>query len=515
MKTKLRWKWLSNTDFRFIILLLLVTAPFLFLNAFRYSFPLGFAGLYTLMAKLIAENHFLLPSQVPFYGPGGIPFVYPPLALYVMAIGIKIVQIPIFTYLKFAPPGFAVLSILPTFFLIKQITKSRAISALAITFFILLPPFYVDNVQSGGVVRGLANLITLSGLYYGYKGINEKRYILGLVCGFFFGLTLMTHLTYALFFAISIFIFSIHRKNLLPRLSIAAEVALVGLVISVPWWGRLFSEYGVQIFQSALGSHHNLAFINDLSHFHSLYNTYFGAFSNITFLGPIVLLGLGYCLYRKRWMVFVWFVVTLFFVSEGGQFVVIVGGIIGAMFLFDAVQFFSKRLLSKNPYFPNFLMIEILLLSNLLPVLQIAKSRPKISSDMLIMAAWVQSSTDPSAKYLYLSNSEEDMEWLPFLLQRTPAFGHWGAEWTGHYSQQEDLILENIYCSNHPSLNCLSGLIADADMEPEFLIIPKHSGQESLASQILSVWKWPLVYQNDSYWVWKWIGTPSLVGYSL
>src|SRR5437588_10136227 len=75
-------------------------------NAVRWSLPGGYAGLYVLMSESIVHSHFLPPLRIGLYGPGGIPFAYPPLALYLMAFCIGILHVPVFDYLRFAPDVF-------------------------------------------------------------------------------------------------------------------------------------------------------------------------------------------------------------------------------------------------------------------------------------------------------------------------------------------------------------------------------------------------------------------------
>ena len=65
-----------------LIVALIACTPLYLRDAFRYSVPMGYAGLFTQMAKQIADANFYLPIESPFYGPGGIPFAYPPFGMY-------------------------------------------------------------------------------------------------------------------------------------------------------------------------------------------------------------------------------------------------------------------------------------------------------------------------------------------------------------------------------------------------------------------------------------------------
>lgn len=79
-----------------------------------HSLPLGCAGMFTQMAEQIAGANFVLPAEIPYYGPGGIPFVYPPLGHYLFALYLKTGLSP-WAYLRrflavLSFPGFILLS---------------------------------------------------------------------------------------------------------------------------------------------------------------------------------------------------------------------------------------------------------------------------------------------------------------------------------------------------------------------------------------------------------------------
>jgi len=75
---------------------LVLDAPVCFFAATTHSLPVGEAGLYALMSELVVANRFALPSEVPFYGPGGIPFAYPPVAFCLAAFSTALLDISIY-----------------------------------------------------------------------------------------------------------------------------------------------------------------------------------------------------------------------------------------------------------------------------------------------------------------------------------------------------------------------------------------------------------------------------------
>ncbi|MCC6416690.1 MAG: hypothetical protein IT429_00405, partial [Gemmataceae bacterium] len=96
---------------------LLLCGPLLVWTAVRHGLPLGYAGLFALMAELVAANGFRLPEWVPWYGPGGMPFAYPPLGFYVMAGATAGLGVPTLAYLAWAPALFCVAFLVPFYFL--------------------------------------------------------------------------------------------------------------------------------------------------------------------------------------------------------------------------------------------------------------------------------------------------------------------------------------------------------------------------------------------------------------
>ena len=106
-------------------------APVTFWNAFRYSPPMGYAGMFSLMAELIVNAGFGLPMEVPYYGPGGVPFAYPPLGLYLLAVFIQVTGKTLII-LRFIPPLLSLLALIPLFFLAIEISGSRLVGFVAV-----------------------------------------------------------------------------------------------------------------------------------------------------------------------------------------------------------------------------------------------------------------------------------------------------------------------------------------------------------------------------------------------
>ncbi len=146
-----------------LLVVVLLTAPIIFFQSFRFSYPLGYGGMFTLIAEKISEANFGLPMSIPHYGPGGIPLVYPPFAMYPFALAIKM-GVPIWFYLRIVPAIFTLLAIIPFYYFTLELIDSKGAAIVAAVLAITVPAVYYTHVWSAGVVRALALCFCLAGL---------------------------------------------------------------------------------------------------------------------------------------------------------------------------------------------------------------------------------------------------------------------------------------------------------------------------------------------------------------
>src|SRR5690349_6291692 len=246
-----------------LVVSLILTAPIIFFQAFRFSFPLGYAGMFTLIAESIAKANFTLPMSVPQYGPGGIPLVYPPLALYVFALALKL-GIPSWFYLRMAPAVFSLLAMIPLYFLVLELFESKVASVLAVVLAITQPAVYYTHVWSAGVVRGMALFFCLTGLLFYVRSLRYfswHSFFLAAIC---LGLLVMTHWLYVLFAALFGLAFLISEWKP-PRAPIAFGILIGALLVAAPWLILILARHEASNLLFAYSSHRNADFILSLN----------------------------------------------------------------------------------------------------------------------------------------------------------------------------------------------------------------------------------------------------------
>lgn len=501
---------------------LLLAAPAQFLPAIRYEYPVGYAGLFTFMSEMLAGNHFSLPASVPYYGPGGMPFAYPPFSFYLMGAFIGPLGVSKWDYLRWAPPVFSWLALVPLFFLARKITGSHTKALAALLLAAASPRLFIVHGQSAGMVRALAFLLSLAGLYLFTLWLERRRIRWAALASLCFALTLMTHLSYAVFFAAGLGLLglvgfngekkegqSFRLKGKIFPLLAAVLTGLGGLALAAPWWVTMIQRYGVKIVDYALHTHNNFGFLslvqNPALFLDVLNNALYLPLRETPLLIGAALIGLAYCLVRRRWLLPLWFLAMLF-VSEGDRYLVVLGSMMAAEALLDlagAIPFSSagQETREGRPAFrfaPLIFLLLVLSVNYSDGLKEILSSfHPYLTEDSDALAEWFQTQTPADTTYLMINNSAEEAEWMPYLLQRTPSAASWGAEWNGQYAEQLDLVTGIFACAREASNSCV-----------EEYVSLLHSGYVVFNNKVESAATpkpadWRRVFENRRYSVWK------------
>lgn len=449
--------------------LISASSVLLFFNAFRFSMPLGYGGLYALMAEEIAASNFLIPLSASFYGPGGIPFAYPPLAFYTAAILIKF-DISIITILRFLPPLFSLFSMIPLYMLVRDSSNSGFAAGLAVLYAVGSSSLYVMHVWSAGLVRALAFFLMLCGLYFFSRALRKEKLSFAFLAGLFLGLTTLTHLFYALAFVLwTAALFLAGAKKRITW-GVFASMTVVALACVAPWFFLMINRYGLDIFYNAFFSHDNAAFVEVLGRPNAISSWFLGKISVLTSLPLAFLLivcGLVYLIFKRRFAVpLALFFFALLLSGEGDRFIAVLGAI---LFGFGGMALTSLRNIGNVSRPLSVLFVASAVFQVLFIGFQeFRRTSPLLNEYAFKTAQYVQSNTPESARYLFVTGQAE-AEWFPYLLKREPFVSKWGSEWIGQYYEQRSLQMAVSNCRDAQSVECLRKLNLEFSSE-DFLI---------------------------------------------
>lgn len=484
---------------------LFLLTPLFFFQAFRYSFPLGYAGMFTQMAEQIAAANFALPAEIPYYGPGGIPFVYPPLAHYIFAFAIKL-GFPTWAYLRLAPAVFTLLAFIPFYFLAKELTGSKIAALAAMLLAASAAPVYYTHVWSAGVVRGLALGLCFAGLLFYLRAIRHFSWRIFVLAGISLGLLLTTHLLYVAFAALMGVAFLLSEFKM-RRVWISAGILLLALLTAAPWLGLVLSRHGLDSFFAASSSHRNTDFfallLQDTG---SALGFLVGNLAHLAdnwFLAGLALAGLVLLLTRSKLHLPLALAFVLL-IGESSIFLPLPVAMMAGVFVAQVFSWLSGWRDRPARIRMAFAALSILTIMAMLSaifndVTTITRFEPEIDTHSIVMARFVREKTGQEQNYLYIGRIN-DAEWFPYLLARTPVFALWGSEWKGNYAEQLQILIDLRACQNERDWLCMQTIQTQYSADPDLLIGPNRGWLET---QIRDTRAWNLIYSDERYLVWE------------
>jgi hypothetical protein len=476
--------------------LVCVVAPLYFLPATRYSFPVGFAGLYALMAQEVGANGFALPLHIPYYGPGGIPFAYPPLGAYLMAAVDGLAGLPAFTYMRYAPPLFSLLALILAYLFFRRITQSDAASFVTVALIGLSPTVFGYNVTAGGVVRALAQLLTMGCLYALLRWLQDHPTSFPVWPGLLLGLTILTHLTNALFLVLAVPLICFFQVSPRKAVVACARIFIVGLVVSAAWWIHVFASFGPSVFLDAIRSHGTTDVLTRLTHPLQIayaIDSMRSMYGPMPLLFILVALGFGAAVARRKWFLPLWLLLCVVALNEAERLTILVGALLAADLLAAVFLRLQKH---RRAMAPASLAIAVLVAySAANPVRNIIQTAPGISQATVELSQWFHQNTPDHATFIALGPPPQS-EWMPYLLRRTPLIGVWGSEWLGTYDTAARITDEAETCYSRQDQQCVERLLVQWGLEPDYIIVFNPPGPSSLQAEMAA--HYPVVFQNSA-----------------
>lgn len=458
-----------------------------------HPYPSLGGGLFLMMGEEITSHGYTLPTEIPHYTAGGIPFSYPPLMLFIVGILIDLGEAPLAVARIF--PGVLVAGALIAYAIAAaEVLQSRRQGAFAAVVVATAPPVLHLTVTAGGTVRAAALLFTSAGIYTGVRlfRTGSRTWLLGSVV--LFGATLLTHPLYTVFFGTSYLVFYIWLDRTPRGLLRGAAVAAGGLVLAAPWWLPVASTHGFDVFMRASNTHGSIGYF-------SWYQEFPTETAPIPSLWPpLAILGGGFLLVRRRLLLPIWFVATGFLTGRD-EYLLVVGAMMAAALLFEVVApalrqiengilraleasdakmgmddlgRLAARLRASGP---RLCVLTILVLGSIATYgttsasLYVAGGESDDELPMFVHGAdveatqWVKTNTAENASFVVIGDVAE---WFPMLTNRTSLVVPQGSEWEGTRGRQMHLRDRLRSCLN---ASCLTTELNQSDLSPDYVYL--------------------------------------------
>jgi len=407
---------------------LLVGAILLLTAVLRDSFPRNDGGMLVVMVKDLITNHYRLP-QFTTYNYSQIPYTYPPLSLYFMAILKDLLGISLIEIERWMPLVFSLLCIPATGLLTRSVLKSNIQAALSMLAFALLPTTFDRLIMGGGVARAPGLLFTLLALNWIYLMYDQKSRRHIPLAVLFSALVVLNHPQYTwfvFFSAVLMFLFS-HpgRGEIINSLIVIAGASL----LSAFWWIRVLDFHGFSPFLAAFGSRSPFslyAFVAQIT---------FLLFTNerlLDILGVMALIGLVQRIIQRDFLFLAWIAVIILLdrTAPYSLAAVPLAMLIGVSV--DSLVFHNPMVTTsygRKVLFIAFCYLTFYSLygtyNQLTPIFLENETREAM--------AWVKDNTPSDSEFLVLSDNDwwvdPYTEWFPTLAERQSVNTVQGFEW--------------------------------------------------------------------------------------
>ncbi|WP_225316454.1 MULTISPECIES: glycosyltransferase family 39 protein [Haloferax] len=441
-----------------------------------HQYPAFGAGLYLEIATQIRDNGYALPTTIPYYA-GGIPFAYPPLQFYVVAVltDLGISGLAISRYL---PAVVTILYLVPYYGIATQLLPTRRQAGFATVILAVCPPVLQWHLSAGGIVRASAFLLALCGIYAGTRVFIDREWQwvgVGTIC---FALTILSHPVYTVFFGVSWVLLYAAFDRTIQGLVSGAVAAVGGVIIASPWWLWVISAHGVDVFTGAAGSHSGIAggLERLLDQFVYPFDpTIVTVFFVASFAAAVVLVS------RKQYILPVWLVVSAYVLGkERFQFVagaMMISTVFFALVVPKLADALRDTVDARQTIAAAFAIAIIcsVSLGGFYAGSQIGDAHhgspslpPFFDDDDRQAMKWAANHTEANASFVVLSDAAE---WFPYYTKRTILVGPWGVEWVSpdQYYSQLSAFKSVSTCEN---ASCVSESMESVGASPDYLYVP-------------------------------------------
>jgi hypothetical protein len=455
----------------FVLFLILIAGTFIrLLYIQKTHFPMNDGGFFYVMIRDLQQNKYHLP-EFTSYNFINIPFAYPPLSFYSVALLNQFLHIDLLTFFRFYPLIFNLISIPAFFFLSNEITRNVRISLIATAFYAVLPPSYEWLISGGGLTRSPAQtyfIICLT-LFLVYLRTTRKGWLFSSIV--VAALMTLHHLEYTWFLVWSMIVFVLFQQKLIKPFLLIASYGLGLTILTSPYWITIIRLHGVSPFINAF-------LTGDFNILNSIFGLFvinftFEPFTN--FVKVFAIIGLFLCIPTKNYKMILWFILIFFLnLRSAGRLLIFPATILAASTLemliipgfknledkFTSGNMTTVEPLPQRKYFlrgtANLFLIFSILFPFFTEYLNSSFDNPVLSSlnnSELNAMQWVKSNTNPKDSFLVIDSADnwsDDMvsEWFPALAQRHSWITVQGVEWlpNDEFSKQQMIYKEGKQC---------------------------------------------------------------------
>ncbi len=440
---------------------------------FSADFPLHDGGLFYAMMTDLAANHFQLPEYTS-YNAAGIPFVYPPLALYVGSLLHVALKIDLFAILRWFPFAMNILAGGAVYALARTMKFSKNASTTALLAFFLLPESYRWLIMGGGITRSLGFCFAILAIRQFVKLFTQPGLKNALLAGILAGMTILSHLEMAWFAFYSGLLFSIFLARSKKAWLYAFLAAGIAALISAPWAIQVFTRFGAGPIMDAIqGSSSEWPLVSSI----------LSAFTNPTketffpILACFAILGAVHSFAKGDRRLPLW-VLCVFVLQTRGPFVKATLPLALLISLGGTEMFsFFKNSSEKIQFRASLIAIGLFIFVFFSDISSNRDLVTPLSTAERTAMHWIAENTPADTRVLVIPperwGSDRTSEWFPILAQRTSVATVQGYEFADFQDRIE--LSDALYACNLRDTHCIKVWSEQYHVDFDYIYIPMRS----------------------------------------
>ncbi|HEX3723820.1 MAG TPA: glycosyltransferase family 39 protein [Nitrolancea sp.] len=440
----------SNTSYLVALGLVLFFAAIVRLYfVMTTSFPLNDGGMFMQAIVDLQHSHFMLPQYIHYNGLP-IPYAYPPLGFYVAGLVASATHASLFTVLRIVPAIFSVLTVVAFMKLADSYLGDRTTVVVASLAFSFVPRSFSWQIMGGGLTRSIGFFFGILAIWQAYLLFTQRSRRTLIWTTMFSSLACLSHLEMAWFVAFSAALLMLAYGRTRRGFLDAALVSAGVLILTSPWWGLVIERHGIEPFVYASHSGgHTIAVIVAY-----LLTLNWGQEQLFPLFGALALIGMLYCVVRRRYFLPVWVFTGLLldprkFETEAMVPMSMIVGICVVTMILPLIREGAATLQSTEsvesvavpsggrtpgrhwigPVAVGIVVIYAMLAS----MFATAIGDVPLSTDERQAMQWVSQSTSPNSRFAIINGDDwavdRSSEWFPVLAGRTSVATVQGNEW--------------------------------------------------------------------------------------
>lgn len=435
----------------------------------RADLPLNDGGMFYSITDQIVRSNFSFPHYIN-YNISEIPFAYPPLGFYIMAVVQSVTQIELLVLFKYVPLLFALI-ILPLYYILSRLLfDDKAKALLSLVIFSTIPLGFIWFIMGGGLTRGIGcifALLSIIFLMYYFKNKYRSFVVISVVC---LSLTFLSHLIWSLFAVIVLAVIIVCAKNHLREKVQMALIYSLGLCLIVgPWILQVTAHHGLQPFVYVLTTSGESAGLYSFFSFENYIREPFPQIITVTAFG-----GFYVSILRKRYDLVILALCVLVFGGRGVPHMLpfvypllasycVIEFLVPSLGKRTALQKSHINIISATKIHA-LLIAAIFLLHGILWIKNLLDSDyvylKGINTKHLEVFDWIRSHTRTDDEFIIISGDENSSwaaefvaEWFPALAHRKSLYTVQATEWTADFSEKKQQYSHLKQCQDIECIN--------------------------------------------------------------